>query len=105
MVGEEYVRALLRSTVSNGLASVAPVFRREHELPLLAVVVAIRPSVVTALLDLEQLLRGKILSLFWSVQLRPVVIQLVAPVLRGIKLSARIERDSPGVTDAGRVAL
>jgi hypothetical protein len=51
-----------------GLASVATILRREHEPLLLAVEVALRPTVVLALLQQKQLFRGQLCSVLGLVK-------------------------------------
>jgi len=60
MAGKGGDRLLLSSTDSNRLAAVAAIFRRQDQLFLILVVIAFRPSVIAALLQLEDLLGRKL---------------------------------------------
>src|SRR6185312_5344431 len=73
-----------RLSASPDFLSVSAVFRREHQLHLHAVVEAVRPAVIPALNDAQQLLGGKVGALLGREALRPVLAQLVAPVLSRI---------------------
>src|SRR3954462_1182506 len=100
--GEERFPRAFRRAITQLLA-VASELGRLHQLRLAVVEVAIRPTVVAALIDLEQLLRGQVLTLVRGVKLGPVVGQLIAAVLGRIKLAAAIEGDANGVADSRRV--
>src|SRR3982751_411983 len=101
---EECLGFSLRRAVAQLLA-IAAVLRRLHQLPLDVVVVAIRPSVIAALVDLQQLLGGKILSLLRRVEFGPILEELIAAVLGRVQLAAPVERDPDGVADPRRVPL
>src|SRR5450432_2272280 len=93
-------RLELLVAVTDRLPAIAVVLGREHQLLLRGVEVALRPPVVAALHDLEQLLRRKIGALLRRVEPRPVVAELVAAVLRGVELPRGVERDADGVANA-----
>ncbi len=64
-------------TDPGGLATIAAVFRGKDQLLLVAVEIALRPSVVAALLKLQQFFRGLVGSLLRPVQLWPVLRELI----------------------------
>src|SRR5664279_4275193 len=101
---EIHDRLDLLVAIADRLAAIAAVLGREHQLLLRGVEVALWPPVVAALHDPEQLLRRKIRALLWRVEPRPVVAELVAPVLRGVELPRCVERDADGVANARGVA-
>ena len=98
-------RSLLIGADSNRLAAVAAIFWRQDQLFLLLVVVAFRPSVITALLQLDNLLRGQFGALFDRVELGPVLRELIAAMLRDIEPPRLVEPKSLAITYAGRVPL
>ena len=85
--------------------AVTAVFRGENQRPLIPVVVAVRPAKVGALLDLEHLFGRKVRSLILVVELAPVLMELIAAVLRRVELTTWIEGNAYRVANAGRVSL
>jgi hypothetical protein len=70
----------------------------------LLVVVAVRPPEVAPLRDAHQLLGRQLGALLGGEALRPVLEELVAPVLRGVhRAVARVEGEAHRVADARRV--
>src|ERR1700678_552603 len=69
-------------TDADGLAAVTAVFRSQHEFFLRTVVVALRPAIVTAGLQKYQLLSRQRGFFFGLIELRPIRMQLVTPMLR-----------------------
>ena len=92
-------------TEAHGLAAVAAVFGRKHELVLMLVEIAFRPAVVGAGRKFDQLLRRQFGTLLGRVEGRPVLEQLVAPVLCSKQAAGRIEGEAFAVADAARIAL
>src|SRR5437879_12709585 len=97
---ERHGRLLLLGAPPDLLA-VAAVFRRQHEMAELQVMIAVRPAEVVALVDLEQLLRRLLGILRVVEEFRPILSQLVAAVLRAPPLAVRREGHAPGVANAG----
>ena len=93
-------RALGRAR-SHLLAAVAAVFGSKNQFALYGVVVALRPPVVAALVQEQQLL-GRLRSfLLGPVKIRPIRMQLIAPVLRDEDVSLSIDREALGIAYAG----
>src|SRR5690242_905627 len=105
MPGEERDRRRLVGADADLLAAVAAVFGSEHELVLILVEVALRPAVIAALLDGDDLLGRQIRALLHRVELRPVLRELIAAVLGRVKLAGGIEREAFAVADAGGIAV
>jgi hypothetical protein len=78
----------LIGTQPNRFAAVATVFRGKDKLVLGEIKITIRPAVIDAALELDQLLRRLPGALLGRIEARPVFPQLVAAVLGG-KYSAR----------------
>src|SRR3954467_12828700 len=78
--GEERFGFSLRGAIARLLA-IAAVLGRLPQLPLHIVVVAVRPPVIAALVDLQQLLGGEVLSLVRRIEFGPILEQLIATVL------------------------
>src|SRR4051812_33142512 len=102
--GEENLGLSLRGAIAE-LFAIATVLGRLHQLPLDVVVVAIRPSVIAALIDLQQLLGGEILPLLRRVEFGPVLEQLIAAVLCRVQLAPAVERDSDSIANSCGVPL
>ena len=100
MGGERRDRRLRLVALADRLAAVAAVLGRQHELLLLAVVVALRPAVPGALLEIEHLLGREVKTLLGGVELRPVLVQLVAAVLRHVQTTGGVEVEALAVADA-----
>ena len=81
MGGEEGDGSLLLGAYANRLAADAAIFRREYQLPLDIVEIAFRPAKIVALLDLQKLLGRLVRALILVVELRPVLVELVAALL------------------------
>src|SRR4029077_19736305 len=79
--GEVRFWPLLGRTLAHCFPAITAVLGGKHQLRLLSVEVAGRPTVVAVLLDLQQLFRGQILSLVGRVQLRPTLGELISSVL------------------------
>src|SRR5690348_5491992 len=97
---EECRGCLLGGALPDRLAAIAAVLRREHELLLLIVEVALGPAEVVALVDLEQLLGGEVLALLSGVELGPVVPQLISSMLGRPQVPIRPDSDADSVADA-----
>src|SRR6476620_5458882 len=82
------------------LAAVAAILRRKHKLLLRWVEIARRPSVVAALLEHEQSLRGKLCSLLRRVEFRPILVLLLTAVFGHVKASGRVEDETLAISDA-----
>ncbi len=87
------------------LAAVAAIFRREHELVLLAVEVTIRPSEIGALFELDQFFRRQFGALSMGVELAPVFGQLVAAMLGGEEAAGPVEGKPLAIAQAGGETL
>ena len=81
MGGEEGNGSLLLGAHPNRLAAVAAIFGGEHQLLLDIVEIAFRPAEIVALLDLQKLLGRQVRALILVVELRPVLVELVAALL------------------------
>ncbi len=81
MGGEEGDGSLFLSANPDRLAAVAAIFRREHQLLLDIVEIALRPAKIVALLDLQELLGRQVRALILVVELWPVLVELVAALL------------------------
>jgi hypothetical protein len=71
----------LVSTRADRPAAVTTILRREYQLLLQAIEIALRPAVVSAAFQQEDFLSGKIMSDFFIVQFRIVLQELIATVL------------------------
>src|SRR3954463_14942857 len=88
------------------LTTIAAILRRQNQLGLSRVEVALRPAVVTALFNLQQLLRRLGCADLGLIESRPVFRQLVSAMLRGIEhLAARIDGKPVGIANTGGVPL
>jgi len=97
--GEGRDRRLLAATDPDGLPTVTAVLRSQDELLLRGVVVALRPAVVRAALQPDELLRREVGALLGTIEMRPVLRELIAPVL------GRVDPDAGGIDrDASRIA-
>src|SRR5205085_1014740 len=99
-VSREGHQRLLLVFAASHLLAVAAVLGREHEVAELRVVVAIGPTEIGALRELEELLGRLLGALLDGEQLGPVLTQLIAPVLRGVQLTRGREGEPDGVADA-----
>ena len=90
---------------TNGLSSVATIFGSEHAFLLLAVEVAERPAVVAALLEKHQFFRRQFGAALGGIQIRPILIKLVATMLGCEDAACAIEIDAFRVAQPGRIAL
>ena len=86
-------------------AAVAAIFRRQDELPLAQIEVAIRPAKVGAAFQLDELFRRLVFALLGGVERAPVLAQLVPPVLGRENPAGGIECDSFAVAQPGGKAL
>jgi hypothetical protein len=73
MAGKGGNRRLLIGTDTDRLAAVAAIFGRQDELFLILVVIAFRPAVIGALLQLEEFLGGELDTLLDRVELGPIL--------------------------------
>src|SRR5579875_4186700 len=115
VVEREVIRRPMRRECRHGpehagappdLLAIAAVLRREHELLLHAVVVAVRPAVVAALDHTQQLLGREVCALLRREAPRPVLAQLIAPVLGRIDAAAGgVDCDAIRIADARGIAL
>src|ERR1700730_13933903 len=71
-------RRLLFRASTRLFAAVAAIFRRQHELLALAVIVALRPAVIGALSEEYHFLRWQLETLLGGVQIWPIFMQLIA---------------------------
>src|SRR5882757_57706 len=105
MAGKSRDGALALSAEADGLAAVSAIFRREHELLLILIVVAFRPTVVGARRELDELLRRQVRALLGGVEARPVLVELVSAVLRGKQAAGRVEGEAFAVAQARGVTF
>src|SRR5581483_8279463 len=99
-------RGQLVGTFADGLAAVAAVLGREHQLVLLVIEITLGPAIVAALLDFQQFLGGQLRTLLGGIEARPVGPELIPAVLGGIQPRPRgIERDAVSVANTGGIAL
>src|SRR5579859_5606576 len=84
------------------LTPVAAVFRSQHQLVLHLVVIALRPSIVAALLQQNQFFRRQGGFFFRLIQVGPIRMQLIASVLGDVDpLAGCIDRETFTVTNSG----
>ena len=77
--------------IADLLAAVASILRRKNTLLLPVVVITGRPSVVSALLQDDDLLRGKVEALIRCIEFWPILMELVAAVLGHVKASRSVK--------------
>ena len=77
------------------LAAIAAVFGGQHQLALVLVVVAFGPAIVGTCDELDQFLGRKICALFGRVEARPILMKLIASVLRSEQAAGRHRTPSP----------
>src|SRR5580692_4354749 len=87
------------------LAAVTAIFRSQHELLLDPVEIAIRPAVVRALLQSQQLFGGEIGALLRPVEFRPILRQLIPAMLGYINSTGGVECEALAIADPGGEAL
>jgi hypothetical protein len=98
-------RRLLLRAITDLFAAIAAIFRRQDELLLLCVVVALRPAVIGAFFKNHRFLRGLLKALPGGVQLGPIFMQLIAAMLGHEKPSLHVKVEALAVAQAGRIAL
>ena len=104
MAGEERDRrAFIRADAD--LLAIAAIFGRQHKPLLIAVEIALRPSIVAAALKQHHFFGGKVLALFGGVEFRPVFVELVAAVLGHEKTARGVEREAFAIAYPCREAL
>src|SRR5580700_9634013 len=86
-------------------ASVTAVFRGQHEFLPHAVVVALGPAIVAAGLQKHQLFSRLRSFFFGLIELRPIRVQLISPMLGNKQASAGVEGKAFRVADPRGVAL
>jgi hypothetical protein len=69
---------LLLRAITDLFAAIAAIFRRQDELLLVCVIVALRPAVIGAFFKNHHFLRGLLKALPGGVQLGPIFMQLIA---------------------------
>src|SRR5258705_8935545 len=85
-----------------GFPAIAAVFGREHEAFAVDIMVAVRPSVIGAPVDQNQLLTGILGVFFYGKQTRPAVVEPVAPVNRRVEAAVQhVARERDGISDTG----
>src|SRR5262245_7876892 len=105
MSGEGRDGCTLIGTQPNRFAAIATVFRGKDKLVLGEIKITIRPAVIGAALELDQLLRRLLGALLGRIEVRPVFPQLVAAVLGGKYPARGIECDPFRVAQPGGEAL
>src|SRR5208283_1629082 len=88
---EKRDRASLLRARPDRLAAVATIFRSQHQLLLDSVEIALRPAVVGALLQSQQLFGWEIGALLRPVKFRPILGQLITAMLGDIKAARSVE--------------
>ena len=94
MAGEHRDRRSLVGARPDRVPAVAAVLRGEDELLLGQAVVAVRPAIVGTALELHQLLGRLVGTLLRRVELRPVLLELVATVLGRKDPACGVDRDT-----------
>src|SRR5262249_30579226 len=92
------------SAAKTGFLAVAAILGCEHELLLRLVEIALRPAVIGALLELDHFFRWQFLPLLRGIEFRPVLMKLIAPVLRREDMARSIKRDAFAVANTAHVA-
>src|ERR1700730_7910044 len=87
------------------LFAVATIFRRQNQLLYERVVVALGPAIISLCLQKQQLFRRKRCLLVGFIEVRPVCVQLVSPMLGHENTPARVDGKTFSVTDSRREAL
>jgi hypothetical protein len=87
------------------LAAIAAIFRREHQLVLFLVVIALRPAIVGAGDELHQFLSRQVRALRRRVEARLVLKELIPTVLGREQAAAIIEGEALTITQTGHKAL
>src|SRR5258706_904114 len=105
MCRKERTRLLPLGADTDLLATIAAVFRSEHQLSLLVVEIAFRPAVISALSQLDKLFSRQVLTLPCRIKLRPVLAELVPSMLRGEDAAGGIKGESFAVAQAARISL
>src|SRR5476649_1349167 len=105
MAGKGRDRRQLLGANPGFLAAVAAIFRRQHQPLLSLVVIAFGPTVIATLAKLHHLFGRQIGALLDGVELRPVLRQLIAPMLGRKKMSGGIEREALAIAETGGVTL
>src|SRR5260370_14481893 len=93
MAGKGRDGCTLIGTQPNRFAAVAAIFRGKDKLVLGEIKITIRPAVIGAALELDQLLRRLLGALLGCIEVRPVFPQLVAAVLGGKDPARGVECD------------
>jgi hypothetical protein len=90
----------------SGLVAIATVFGGKNQALEARIVVALGPAVVAVFLEEHDFFRGQGGFLLGFVDLRPVGMELVAPMLRNVDaVVCLVNAEAFGVSDAGGVAL
>src|ERR1700720_3431301 len=102
---EKRYRASLPRAWPNSLAAVTAIFRSQHKLLLDPVEIALRPAVVGALLQSQQLFGGEIGALLRPVEFRPILRQLIPAMLGYINSTGGVECEALAIADPSGEAL
>src|SRR5947209_4532860 len=98
---KSHERLHLLPALSDGL-TVSSVLRREHKAFAIDVVVAIRPAVIAAAIDSDELFSGVLGAFLGGEEIRPIVVKLIATVHRGVKVSIeRVACERDGISQTG----
>ncbi len=100
MAGKRGDRWNFVGTSSDGLATVAAVFRRQNVFLLIAVEIAIGPAVIAALMKLDHDFRRQFRALSGRIETRPVLVELIAAMLGYKDAAGVVEIDALGVAKA-----
>ena len=98
-------RSILLRANADRVAAITGVLGGEHQLLLIPVEVAFGPPEVGARGEVHDFLGGELGALRQRIQLRPVLTELVAAMLRGKDLPRRIDRNADGVAQASHEPL
>src|SRR5579871_3950409 len=93
--------ATLVLTGPDSLAAITAVLGGKDQLLLIAIEIALRPTVIGAVLKLQQFFSGLICSLLRPIQFRPVLRELIPAMLHDIQPARLIECEPLTVADPG----
>src|SRR5580700_1207284 len=87
------------------LATVAAVFRRKHQLLRSRIEIALRPAVPSAVFHDHHFLGWKLKALSSGVEFWPILVQLIATVLRSEQTARSVEVESFTISYAADIAF
>ena len=105
MGGKHRGRRKLIRAHADGFASIASIFRRKHQFLLERIVVTLWPAIVAAGFQKHYFFGGQRGFLVRLIEIRPVRMQLICPVLRHKKAAGRVEGKTFCVTNSSGESL